>query len=119
MSFEKITKQHVLDAVAKIDNERIELDPSTKYDVLINDKFYPPKEVMRYANLLATGTKHWPFHGGEQTNKFLKKLGFNIHPKTPDTETINTEKNLIVFFKKIGQERVLNFFEIASRLISS
>ena len=81
MNFEKITRQHILNAVAKIEREGIELEPSTKFDVIINDKHYPPKEIMRYANLLANGTKVWPFSGGEPTNKYLNGFGFEIVQK--------------------------------------
>lgn len=69
MNFDKITKKHVLDAVAKIEREDIEMEPSTKFDVVINGKAYPPKEIMRYANLLSNSTKEWPYSGGEPTNK--------------------------------------------------
>jgi len=81
MSIDKITKQHVLSAIEKIEKEGILLEPSTKYNVVINGKIYPPKEVMRYANLLANGKKDWPFSGGEPTNKFLKEFGFEIQSK--------------------------------------
>ncbi|WP_205508913.1 AAA family ATPase [Longitalea arenae] len=81
MSIDKISKQHVLQAVDKIEREGIQLEPSTKYDVIINGNLYPPKEVMRYANLLANGTKDWEFSGGEPTNKFLRAFGFDIIDK--------------------------------------
>lgn len=82
MSIDNITKQHVLDAVAKIEREGIVLEPSTRFEVVINDKTYPPKEIMRYANLLANGTKEWPYSGGEPTNRFLKKFDFEIRKKS-------------------------------------
>jgi hypothetical protein len=83
MSFEpdKITRQHILDAVNKIENDKIELKPSTGYDVIINDKQYPPKEVMRYAHEQMNGEKIWDLSGGEPTNKYLRNLGFNIQEK--------------------------------------
>lgn len=81
MSVDKITKEHVLKAIDKIEREGIELEPSTKYDVIINGKNYPPKEVMRYANMFANGKKDWPFSGGEPTNKYLKEFGFQILSK--------------------------------------
>ena len=81
MSIDKIKKEHVLQAVEKIDQDGIELEPSTKYDVIIHGKAYPPKEIMRYANLLVNGTKDWPFSGGEPTNRFLKEFGFEIQSK--------------------------------------
>lgn len=44
-----ITKEHVLKAIEKIGKENIELIPPTRWEVEINGKNYPPKEVMRYA----------------------------------------------------------------------
>ena len=47
MSFEpeKIAKQNILDAAKKIENEKIALEPSTRFDVIIANKAYPPKEI--------------------------------------------------------------------------
>jgi 5-methylcytosine-specific restriction endonuclease McrBC GTP-binding regulatory subunit McrB len=81
MSVDKINKADVLNAVAKIEREGLLLEPSTKYDVIIQGKSYPPKEIMRYANLFANGTKDWPFSGGEPTNSFLTKFGFEVVDK--------------------------------------
>ena len=52
MAFEprKITKDHVLKAVERIVKENPNLHSSTGYDVFINGKSYPPKEIMRYAH---------------------------------------------------------------------
>jgi len=52
MTFEpsKVTKEHILKALKKIEDDKIELIPSTKWNVEINGKEYPPKEVMRYAH---------------------------------------------------------------------
>ncbi|HEY6170676.1 MAG TPA: hypothetical protein VIX80_00320, partial [Candidatus Kapabacteria bacterium] len=83
MPFEpkKITKQHVLDAIKKIEQENVELNSSTGYDVIINDKSYPPKEVMKYAHKLMNGEFIWKENGGEPTNRFLKDMGFEIRLK--------------------------------------
>lgn len=84
MAFEpdKITKQHILDAVKKINNETISLEPSTKFDVIVNGKAYPPKEVMRYAHELMNGEHIWERSGGEPTNKYFTELGFEIKSKS-------------------------------------
>jgi hypothetical protein len=81
MSVDKITKADVLNAVEKIEREGLLLEPSTKYDVIIQGKSYPPKEIMRYANLLANGKKESDYSGGEPTNKFLREFGFDIIDK--------------------------------------
>lgn len=84
MAFEpdKITKQHILDAVKKIDSETISLEPSTRFDVIVNGKAYPPKEVMRYAHELMNGEHIWEKSGGEPTNKYFTELGFEIKSKS-------------------------------------
>jgi hypothetical protein len=80
MAFEpkNITRDHVLKAIEKIEAEGIGLINSTKWLVEINDKQYPPKEVMRYAHEQMNGEKIWKPGGGEPTNNYLIKLGFNI-----------------------------------------
>ena len=78
---EKITKKHILDAVKKIEKERIELEPSTKFDVIINGNRYPPKEVLRFAHELMNGERIWNRGGGEPTNKYFTKFGFEIKSK--------------------------------------
>jgi len=112
---EKITKQHILDAEAKIENENIELRPSLKYDVIINNKAYPPKEIMRYAHELMNGEHIWERGGGEPTNKYLKALGFEIIRKV---ETY-TESDLVSLFKKIGEQYTISFFDVAFELLKS
>ena len=84
MAFEpkKITRQHILDAIKKINSEKIPLEPSTKFDVIINDKAYPPKEVMRYAHEIMNGEFLWDPSGGEPTNRYLRAFGFEIKNKS-------------------------------------
>jgi hypothetical protein len=118
MSIDKITKQHVLDAVDKIERESIKLIQSRDYDVVINGKTYPPKEIMRYANLLANGLKEWPNSGGEPTNKYLKKFEFRIVPKGEELETPATNENLIELLKKMGREAATIFFNNAGQLMN-
>lgn len=79
---ENITKQHIIDAVNKIEKEKVFLEPSTKFDVVINGKSYPPKEIMRYAHELMNGEHIWHRSGGEPTNKYLSSLGFEIRSKS-------------------------------------
>jgi hypothetical protein len=80
MPFEprKITKDHVLKAVERIEKENIDLKGATVYQVVINEKQYPPKEIMRYAHEEMNGDHLWKNPGGEPTNKFLRNLGFKI-----------------------------------------
>ena len=86
---DKITKQNILDAVKKIESQNIELEPSRKYDVIINGKSYPPKEVMRYAHEIMDGEKHFDeWFGGKSTNKYFIALGFEIKGKSDSAQTI-------------------------------
>lgn len=80
-----ITKDHILRVIQEIDDGKITLDPlkaSDKYDLVINDRRYPPKEVIslayRYVN---DGGKELPvssFSGGKEANTFLERLGFSV-----------------------------------------
>jgi hypothetical protein len=119
MSLENITQQHILDAVSKIENEGILLEPSAKYDVIVSGKPYPPKEIMRYANFLANGDKTWPHPGGEPTNRYLEKFGFSIQPKIsePDIE-LDTQVPLTGNIWKLGcnwDSGQPNFYEMLKK----
>lgn len=90
---EKITREHVLEAVKEIESGKWEIHPSTRYDVIINNKAYPPKEVMLYALCAMNGMNgddHWMRGGGEPTNKYLRNLGFEI----VDKGQVSTLKNI-------------------------
>ncbi len=96
MAFEpnNITKEHVLAAVAKVEKNDYQLAPSIKYDVVINGKHYPPKEIMRHAHEEMNGEYLWELSGGEPTHKYLIAMGFQIVEKgnDPVRELINAYK---------------------------
>jgi 5-methylcytosine-specific restriction protein B len=99
MPFEpgNITKEDVIKAVERIDIEDPKLKPSIRWDVIINEKKYPPKEVMRYAHEFMNGEHIWERGGGIATNKYLEAFGFKILEKTDkSTEAI---KKLIADYK--------------------
>lgn len=83
MAFEsdKITRGHIFEAVDKIEKEQLSLNHSIRYDVVINDKNYPPKEIIRIAYNIATNDDIGLIYGGEQVNKLLENLGFTILTK--------------------------------------
>lgn len=83
---EKITREHVLEAAKIIDSGEYEISKSTKFDVVIVDKHYPPKDIMRLAHEQATGEFMWPPGGGEPTNKYLQALGFKIIEKNMESD---------------------------------
>ncbi|MEH7526160.1 HNH endonuclease signature motif containing protein [Bacillus sp. JJ1503] len=51
---------------------------STKFDLYHNDKRYPPKEVLRFANWIANDYELVEFGGGDESNNCLIKLGFMV-----------------------------------------
>ncbi len=54
-----------------------------QYELVYNNKSYPPKFVISVANEYANGEWLAPedFNGGIPLNNFLKKLGFSIKTK--------------------------------------
>ena len=77
-----ITKEHVLKAINEIAASGETLNKSTRFDLNVNGKLYPPKEVLRRAHFLANGEQIWERPGGGPTNNFLQKLGFSIQGKS-------------------------------------
>jgi hypothetical protein len=82
-----ITRDHVLDAMSKIGPVWPKNADSTEWDIIDprNDARLPPKFVLSKAAEIATGNKlpRSKFSGGPQTNDPLKKLGFDVVPKSP------------------------------------
>lgn len=81
-----ISKEHLLKAIDKIDEEGIPSGGDSQYyDVVINDKRYPPKLIVSFANIFANGTEleRSSFGGGINSNcfKLLQKEGFIIENK--------------------------------------
>ena len=76
MAFEphRIKRPHIIAAINRIEREKRQLRSSTGYDVIINEKRYPPKEIVRISYEIATGTDPGKIYGGEQTNSILRNL---------------------------------------------
>jgi 5-methylcytosine-specific restriction protein B len=77
----EITKAHVLKGIEEIKKSKKTLTDGTKWEVFIDGKSYPPKEVMRFAREQFDGSKDWPKGGGWPTNEFLEKMGFEVKEK--------------------------------------
>ena len=86
---EKITRDLINKAVEKIEKENIQLEQSTKFDVFINGKAYPPKEIMRYAHELLNGEHIWERTGGEPTNKYFTALGYEVRNRLKNEKLIH------------------------------
>jgi len=76
-----IDQDHILKAIREIDKNGIpEGRKSRKFQLFYNGKYHPPKYVISLANRYANGMELEPseFSGGQETNSFLKKLGFKV-----------------------------------------
>ncbi len=116
MAFEpkKITKEHIISAITKIETEGVELIDSTRWLVEINGKQYPPKEVLRYAHEQMNGEKIWERTGGSQTNNYLENMGFKIIDKSD-----NSIKSLIDRYKVIVANDKLQYERYKWKLVES
>lgn len=114
---EAILSEHVLKAAEQIERGEYSTSPSRSYDVIINGKPYPPKEILRLSYKIATGQDVGKIYGGEPTNKFLRDLGFPIETKTGqedftwlDTYRKISEK-LLLFQNR--QEKLVEILKLA------
>jgi len=81
-----INREHLLKAIDKIDKDGIPSGADSQYyDVVFNDKRYPPKLIVSFANIFANGIEleRTGFGGGINSNcfKLLEKEGFIIETK--------------------------------------
>ena len=80
-----ITREHVLKAIKEIERNRFpRRRNSRKFILLYEGKSFPPKYVVSLANKYANGIElnSSKFCGGEETNRFLRNLGFPILDKS-------------------------------------
>ena len=88
-----LTRKHVLVAIGAIDAGTDHgFGPATKYALLHEGKTYPPKAVVGLAANKAFSLELEPgdFSAGEssnQANSVLRKLGFEILPRSPEVDT--------------------------------
>ncbi|MCP2044702.1 McrB family protein [Pontibacter sp. HSC-36F09] len=106
MAFEpnNITKEHILKAVARIKSENIDLVPSTRWNVLVGNEQFPPKDLMRLAHEEMNGERIWFNSGGYATNRYFEKMGYAIVEKDSLADPI---KELIAKYKIDLQENKL------------
>lgn len=103
---EGIKRQHILDALKKIDIIGWEKkNNSIKYDLLYEGNRYPPKIVVKYAHEQAFGSvlDVSEFSGGEDsTNRFFRANEFVIVLKDTDEAAIDPIRVLISPDRKIS-----------------
>ncbi|QNF31483.1 AAA family ATPase [Adhaeribacter swui] len=79
-----ITREHILQAISDIDHQQTRMRASTVYDVVYKGKRYPPRELVRLAHQIASGTAtEWAISAGVTVNTYLEKLGFSVVTKQP------------------------------------
>ena len=84
-----ISKEHIIKAIHKIDEHGVPFHrQSVQFNILYENKLYPPKYTICIANEFANGYElsHTEFSGGVESNKFLQELGFTIIEKKAETE---------------------------------
>jgi 5-methylcytosine-specific restriction protein A len=103
---EGINRHHVLEAISRFDaGTHHEFADSTAYDLLHNDRRYPPKAIVGLASEILTGEKFTPkdFKGGIESKCFriLEFNGFKIVPKKDTNRPAGSERN-----EKWGREEL-------------
>ena len=98
MQFENVKEEHILKGIK--DYEKLGLPegygPSSTYDIHYNGKTYPPKAIIAYANIHASGKEIiGDFNGGIGTDCFkaIERAGFIIKQKN------NSIRNIITRYK--------------------
>jgi hypothetical protein len=101
---QNIKNEHILKAIEEVERSGIPRERSSdRYDLEYNKKLYPPKYIISLANKYANGKglDHSQFSGGNETNNFLKLLGFNIIDKEPDTHDDYLERQVYDFAPRL------------------
>jgi hypothetical protein len=93
LAWDQVTDADVLRAIKEYDQlgpERFFSEhgfgPTTTYDLVLNERRYPPKAILGTAYEFATGRRLAPgdFEGGKSgAVKVLGQLGFTIQPRQP------------------------------------
>jgi hypothetical protein len=79
MKMPNFTPNSIINALRRIDQmDPTDIKPPSKFELFYQGKRYPPKEVLRYANLDLNGEILKGHSGGDETNDVLIKLGFSI-----------------------------------------
>lgn len=92
-----ITKNDILNAIKEIDKNGIPKHRvARKYKLIYEEKEYPPKYVVALANEYANGKEINPsdFGGGQETNDYLTRLGFEIVQNAPSSMRSIKENNI-------------------------
>ncbi|WP_333660998.1 McrB family protein [Chishuiella changwenlii] len=94
----QISKEQVINALEYIIENNISLKSSIKYNLEYKEKFFPPKEVVRWAAKLAN-IPNWEtmiLNGGANTNDPLEVMGFKIN------NNVDVNANILKFSQIIN-----------------
>ena len=93
VAWDQVTRDDVLHAIQEYDRlgaqeffARHGFAPTTTYDLLWEERSYPPKAILGTAYELATGERlaSGDFEGGKSgAVKVLGQLGFSVQPRRP------------------------------------
>ncbi len=79
-----ITRTHMLKVIQEIDDYQHLVNPRRRSRgyCIENEgqhfRHFPPKEVIRKANIAANGNELWMFFGGDEANSFCSSRGFDV-----------------------------------------
>ena len=115
--YKLVTKESIENAIKFIDENDLAttFNPPTKYQLAINEKYYPPKEVLRVvAQQMGYKIIEHTFAGG-YANKPFQKLGYKIMDKNIENKTIHhfiSELIKTKIFSSLINEREFHFSKI-------
>ena len=93
-----ITKEHILEAINEIKKNGVpEGRSGKKFRLEYDGQCFPPKYTISLANEYANGKRldSSEFSGGNESNRFLRSLGFNVVLTTPsDTASVKLSQKV-------------------------
>ena len=96
MILNNVKRKHILKAFQEIDRDGIPKGRnSKKFELVFEEKAYPPKYVISLANKYVNGKELDPsdFGGGRETNDYLGGLGFEIVENFPSAKQLSRPLN--------------------------
>jgi hypothetical protein len=118
-----IEREHIIKAIREIDSNGILPGrESRKFCLIYEGRQYPPKYLLSLANRFANDEELDPseFSGGQETNDFLKRLGFEI-AETSSSYTfampISSQKRTFEATRKGHDERCLECKNTIERML--
>lgn len=118
---EKISREHILEAIANIEAAgKIPAHrSSTTWDLVHNNKAYPPKYVLELAHkfLARGGKERRRFRSGVQTYNFLRSRRFTVVPKdNGDQPNPNRERRFWVVSPNVtNNDRTIDLWKNANK----